>query len=414
MPSGPVPVSEQAEPSRRLGPFAHANFSLFFAGYTISLLGHSMVTVALSFAVFGMGGGAGQVSAVLAAETAPMVVLLVVGGVIADRIERRLVMVGADILRCVSEAVLAALLLTHHASLAVLMVLAAVIGAGDAFFAPGRNGLIPQLVPVSELQSANAILSMAGALAAVIGPALGGILVASAGPGWAIGIDAMGYAVSTACLLRLRVPAQVVEATESFLQQLVTGWREFVARRWLWLVVLQFALLHLVVIGPIFVLGPLGFRHGAHGASLWGTLLASLGAGAMGGGAVALRVRSRHPLRVSLLLLLFFAVTPAALAYQAPFGVLLVAFFIGGVSLTGFGVLWSTTLQREIPIEVLSRVSAYDTFGSVCLLPAGYVLAAPMATVLGTGGALWVAAGFSLISTLVVLASRSVRGLVSG
>jgi MFS family permease len=398
----------------RLGPFANANFSLFFAGYTISLLGHSMVTVALSFAVFGMGGGAGQVSAVLAAETAPMVVLLLVGGVIADRFPRRLVMVGADIVRCVSEAVLAALLLTHHASLVAIMVLAAVIGAGDAFFAPGRNGLIPQLVAASELQSANAILSMAGALAAVIGPALGGILVAGAGPGWAIGIDAVGYAVSTVCLLRLRVAAEIVEAGQSFIRQLVTGWREFWARKWLWLVVLQFALLHLVVIGPIFVLGPLGFRHGAHGASLWGSLLGALGAGAMVGGALAMRVRSRRPLRVSVLMLLFFAVVPAALACQAPFAISLVAFFIGGVSLTGFGVLWSTTLQRQIPTEILSRVSAYDTFGSVCLLPAGYVLAAPMASVLGNSGALWIAAGFSLLATLVLLASRSVRGLVSG
>ena len=104
-------------------------------------------------------------------------------------------------------------------------------------------------------------------------------------------------------------------------------------------------------------------------------------------------------MRVSVLMLLFFAVVPAALACQAPFAVSLVAFFIGGVSLPGFGVLWSMTLQRQIPTEILSRVSAYDTFGSVCLLPAGYVLAAPMASVLGNGGALWIAAGFSLLAS---------------
>ncbi len=403
-----------AAPQGAIGPFANPNFTLFFAGYTISLLGHSMVSVALSFAVFGLGGGATQVSLVLAAQTAPMAVLLLVGGVIADRLPRRLVMVGADVLRFVSEGVLAVLLLTHHASLPEIMVLAAVIGAGDAFFTPGRNGLIPQLVPTSQLQSANAILSMAGALAAVIGPALGGVLVAAAGPGWAIGIDAIGYGVSTICLLLLRVSAQAVQRGESFTQQLVTGWREFLARQWLWLVVLLFAMLHLLVVGPIFVLGPLAYRHEAHGASVWGTLLGALGAGALLGGALAMRIRSRYPLRVSLILLLFFAVVPAALACKAPFLVALAAFFVGGVGLTGFGVLWSTTLQREIPSAVLSRVSAYDTFGSVCLLPAGYVLAAPMASALGTSDALWVAAGFSLLSTLAVLGRRSVHGLVSG
>ena len=194
----------------------------------------------------------------------------------------------------------------------------------------------------------------------------------------------------------------------------MTGWREFLARQWLWLVVLLFAMLHLLVVGPIFVLGPLAYRHEAHGASVWGTLLGALGAGALLGGALAMRIRSRYPLRVSLILLLFFAVVPAALACKAPFLVALAAFFVGGVGLTGFGVLWSTTLQREIPSAVLSRVSAYDTFGSVCLLPAGYVLAAPMASALGTSDALWVAAGFSLLSTLAVLGRRSVHGLVSG
>ena len=406
-----APVSIREKIRARFGPLRKPGFALFFVGYAISVTGSSMVPIALSFAVFQLGGGAGEVSAVLAVETVPMAVLLLIGGAVADRLPRRLVMLGADAVRCLSEALLAVLLISHHASIPTMMVLAAIIGAGDAFFSPGRTGLMPQLVAAAELQSANAIMSTAGALAAIIGPAGGGLLVGVAGPGWAIGIDAASYAVSAACLVLLRVPAQAVDPSESFLRQLVTGWTEFRSRRWLWVVVLAFALLHLLTIGPIFVLGPLSFRHVPHGASLWGTLLGALGVGALVGGLIALRVRPRRPLLMAVVVLLPFAVVPAALAERVPSAFGLTAFFIGGVSLSLFGVLWSTTLQREVPPAVLSRVSAYDTFGSVCLLPAGYVLAAPMASVLGLAGALWVAAGFSILAVLAVLASRSVRNL---
>ena len=347
-----------------------------------------MVPIALTFAVFQLGGGAGQVSTVLAVETAPMAVLLLIGGVISDRLPRRLVMFGADVLRCGTEGLLAVLLLTHHAGLLGMMILAAMIGAGDAFFSPGRSGLIPQLVAPKELQLANAMIATSGALAAILGPALGGLLVGFAGPGWAIGVDASSYAVSATCLLLIRVPPQSVDRAVSFTRQLVTGWVEFWSRRWLWTIVVQFALLHLLTIGPIFVLGPLAFRQAPEGAAVWGMLLGALGAGALVGGLIAMRIRPRYPLRLALCVLLLFAVVPAALATRLPFAAALAAFFVGGVSLSTFGVLWNTTLQREVPTEVLSRVSAYDTFGSVCLLPAGYVIAAPLAGALGLSGAL--------------------------
>ncbi len=406
-----APVSIRARIHARLGPLRKPSFALFFVGYAISVTGSSMVPIALSFAVFQLGGGAGEVSAVLAVETIPMAVLLLIGGAVADRLPRRLVMMAADGVRCLSEGLLAVLLISHHATVPVMMVLAAIIGAGDAFFSPGRTGLIPQLTTAAELQSANAIISTVGALAAIIGPAGGGLLVGVAGPGWAIGFDAASYAVSAACLVLLRVPAQAVDPSESFLRQLVTGWTEFWSRKWLWIVVLEFALLHLLTIGPIFVLGPLSFKQVPHGATIWGGLLGALGAGALIGGLIALRVRPRRPLLMAIVVLLPFAVVPAALAEGVSSAVGLTAFFIGGVSLSLFGVLWSTTMQREVPPAVLSRVSAYDTFGSVCLLPAGYVLAAPMASALGLHGALWLAAGFSFLSILVVLASRSVRDL---
>ncbi len=412
-PSPPADLRSSA-PTRRLGPLGAPNFALFATGYTLSVTGSAMVAVALSFAVFRLGGGAGQVSAVLAAESLPTVLLLLIGGVIADRLPRRTVMLAADLLRGASEATLAALLFTGHASVASMMATAALIGVGEAFFMPGRSGLVPQLVEPALLQSANAVLSVANSLGGIVGPAVGGLLVGAAGPGWAFAVDATSYAVSAACLLLIRVPARAATPSESLVRQLATGWREFRSRLWLWLVVAQFALVHLVAFGPLLVLGPLRYRHVAGGATLWGSLLGAFGAGALLGGLLAMRFRPRHPLRAALLLFLLFGAAPAMLAWPAPFLLRIAAFVAGGLGIAIFGVLWNTTMQREIPPDMLSRVSAYDMVGSICLLPAGYLLAPPMAAGLGVGGALWLAASFTVVSTLAVLVPRGVRGLRSG
>lgn len=394
----------------RAGALGERDFALFFGGYSLSLVGASMVPVALSFALFARGGTAGTVSAVLAAETTPMILLLLLGGVIADRLPRRRVMVAADMLRCVSQALLAALLLTGQAGLLAIMGLAALLGVGNAFYIPGRNGLVPQIVSAARLQSANALSGLAQSAGTLLGPLLGGLLVAGAGAGWAIAIDSASYAVGAGLLLCMRVHAvpRAGPATR-MLSELQAGWAEFKRRLWVWLVVVQFALFHLLVYGPIQVLGALGFAHEPAGALRWGGLLAVSGAGAIAGGMLALRLAPRRPIQASLLLFLIYAALPASLAAHWPYLVQAACFLLGGLALAVFNVLWETTLQRAIPPEMLSRVSAYDVFGSLCMLPLGYVVAGPMAALLGVDGALWLGAAYTVVSTLLVLLPGQIR-----
>lgn len=387
----------------RRGPLAEPPFRRFLAGYATSLVGATMVPVALTFAVLGEGYGTDEVGYVLAAETVPLVVLLLAGGVLADRLSRRTVMVAADVVRAGSEALLAVLLLTGSPPLWAFMVLAGVLGAGQAFFSPALTGLVPELVPPEQLQEANALRGLATSVGTVVGPALAGLIVAAGGAGWAIAIDAATYAVSAGCLAGLALPAGAARAPERFTAQLAGGWREFRSRTWLWVIVLQFALFHLVAYAPFLVLGAVTAREQLGGAADWGLILTAEGIGAVLGGLVAIRLRPRRPLVVGIVGTTAFALPSALLAVPAPTVAIAAGAFVAGVGLAVFAALWDTTLQREVPAAVLSRVSAYDWLGSVALIPLGYALVGPLSDALGVSGALWLAAAFPVVSGLLVL-----------
>ncbi len=387
------------------------NFARFIIGSTLSLTGSFMVPVALSFTLYAEGGGAGAVAKALAAETVPMVLLLLVGGTMADRYSRRQVMIAADLLRMVSQGTLAVLLVTHHAPLPAIMGLMALIGTGNAFYYPSRSGLIPQLVSPANLQSANGVSTIAQSTGSIIGPVLGGLLVAATGGAVAIALDAASYAVSAGLLASLTLSPHVKPPVASVFRQLREGWSEFASHTWLWAIVLQFSLLHLLVVGPLFVLGSLGFAHVAHGALGWGGLLALRGAGAVVGGLVAIRLAPRRPIRTGCLWFPLYALAPASLAAHLPYAMSAAGFFLGGLALAIFSVMFSTTLQREIPPARLSRVSAYFMLGTSSLLPIGFIVAAPLGAAFGRDGALWLGAGFTLASTLALLLIPDVQRL---
>ena len=396
---------------RRLGALGERDFALFLVGTSLSSLGSAMVPVALSFALFARGAGAGRVSAVLAAEATPMVLLILLGGVLADRFAPRRIMVAADLLRAAAQSVLAILLLIGPVPLVAVLALAALVGIGAALDAPGRNRLLTQIVTPGQLTSANGTLMLATSTAGLLGPALGGALVGSIDAGWAILLDAVTYLASALLLLYLR-PRMVApdpEAEPGLLRSLREGWDEFVRRTWVWPMVCLFAMLHLVSWAPTVVLGALLFAHRPAGALHWGMLLSLMGGGAIIGAALALRLRPVRPIRAVLLWLLAYPLVPISLAAGFPFWVQGLCFLLSGIEIANVNVLWESTLQRVIPPERLSRVSAYDQFGSFCLLPVGYALAGPMALLLGVTSALWLGAALVLLSTLTLLSRRQVR-----
>jgi MFS family permease len=387
------------------------NFRLFFSGYSASLSGSAMVPVALTFAVLNEGHGATDVGYVLAAETVPLVALLLLGGVIADRFSRRLTMLGADLVRFASEGTLAAILFLGRPPLWAFMALAAVLGAGQAFFNPAMTGLLPEMVSRERLQQANALRGIATSAGSVLGPSLAGVIVAVGGAGWAIAIDAATYAVSAACLWTLAIPPKTTADQSSLLAQLALGWREFRSRTWLWLIVAQFATFNALSYAPFMLLGAVVAHKQLGGAGAWGAILAVLGAGSVIGGLVAIRLHPRRPLIIAEIGVAFFAAPIALLALPAATALIAVAAGIAGVGLSVFGTLWETAVQQYVPSAVLSRVSAYDWFGSVAFVPLGFLIAGPAAGVLGVRPFLFAAAGWAAVSCLAVLLSPAVRRL---
>lgn len=391
------------------------NVRLLLIGQGLSFLGDQMTPVAISFAILDRGGSARQVGWVLGAGTASMVVFLLLGGVLADRLARRWLMIGADLLRFAAQGTAAGLLVAGHWRIWELVIAEAAWGAGAAAFQPAMTGLLPELVTGERLAQANALYGLVGSAGFVIGPSLAGVLLAAAGSGAAVAVDAATFLVSVATLARLRLPAAAarVEGT-GMLRELRDGWHAFWSRPWLSAVVGQYSLWHFAVLAPTIVLGAVVAKQDLGGAAAWGAILSSLGAGSVVGGIVALRWRPSRPLVASSLVVLPFAGVPALLAAVAPVWTIAVCAALGGAGFAVFGALWTTTMQREVPSELLSRVSAYDWLGSEALLPVGYAAAGPVAAVVGTRTTLIGSAVAMFVLTATVLAVPAVRRMGAG
>lgn len=358
------------------------NFRLFYIGQTMSQIGNGMAPVAIVFAVL-EHGTATDVGLVSAAGLTPLVVLLLVGGVIADRFSRRVVMLASDFLRTIAEIALGVWILAGVVPLWGFMVLAAVNGIGSAFFNPALTGLVPQVVSQENLLQANALNNLSGSIAGIIGPAVAGLIIAVSNPGWAVLVDGLTYALSVVSLLMISIEWIPLETVETFLNQLMLGWSQFWSRTWLWVIVVEFSCVNVFIFAPTFVLGPVIAKESLGGAPAWGLILALEGAGAVLGGVLMLRWNPQRPLLVATTATLLWIWPLLALAHRGPVWIIGFGGFLAGIGLTVFGTLWTTTMQREIPSEVLSRVSAYDWFGSLVFLPIGMALIGPIEKALG-------------------------------
>jgi MFS family permease len=388
------------------------DFRLLLGGQAVSVLGDRMVAVALAFAVLEIGGSPSDVGLVLAAGVLPLVASVLVGGVVADRTSRRAVMVVADLVRVATQGSMAALLVTGAAEVWMLAVLAGVTGVATGFFSPATMGLLPAIVPASQLQPANALRSSAISAGEILGPVLAGLLVAVVGAGWAIAADALTFALSATCLVLLRLPRHVAAEAQPFLADLREGWTAFRSRRWVWAVVAYFAVGNVVwsawnVLGPVLADRDLG------GAGAWGVVLGAVGIGALVGSLLATQVDPRRPIVFVALADGVVAVPLACLAASPSLPLLVAGALLSGAGMTLAVSVWESTLQRHVPHDALSRVSSYDWFGSLVFAPVGLAIWAPIAALIGTGTALWVAFGVAAASTVVLLATPDVRRLAA-
>ncbi len=392
------------------GALSFRPFRLLFGAQSISAFGDRLVPVALAFAVLDLTGSVTDLGIVLACQTVPRVVFVLFGGVWADRISRRRLMLGSDIVRAATQGVSATLLLTGSAHVWELAALQAGYGLAAAFFGPASTAVIPQTVDPANLQQANAMMGLSANFAAVLGPAVAGVLVATAGAGWGLAVDGATFVASAACLAAMRLSPMIPGLRSSMVVELREGWRVFRARAWLWITVACFTLFLGFSFAPWQVLAPQVARLSLGGAGAWAAISAALGIGALIGGAVGLRLRPRYPLRLAIgLLLVATPILMALVAARAPLALIIAFAVVDGSTGTLFNVFWYTALQSDVPAAELSRASSWDYLGSLALVPVGQVISGPIAAAIGLSDTLYGAAALALVLFAGALAAGPVR-----
>ncbi|MFI2411188.1 MFS transporter [Streptomyces sp. NPDC018947] len=393
------------------------DFALFFAARAVARLGDTMLPVALAAGLLQHGYGAGAVGLAMAATAAAFAGLVVFGGVIADRFSTRKLMIGADLVRLAAQALTAVLFFSGHVVLWEICAIGFVNGVAGAVFQPGVASTVPRLA--SDIQGANGAIRVAESAAQLAGPAVAGLLVGFASPGGVFAAHAATYAVSALCLLLLRLPPLPPRAREhtagragkAFRADLAEGWREFRARTWLWGVIAVWCVYMIAVWGPTVPLVATEVVQ-QHGARAYGLVNSALGAGTVVGGLLALRLRPRRMLRAGAIALFGFAAFPATVGAGLDVPVMAAGAAVAGAGMSFWGVMWATSVQTQVPPDVLNRIHAYDVAGSLAMMPVGQALAGPAASVLGAGQVLLVAGAMSLVVCFALLAIPAVRGLV--
>jgi MFS family permease len=393
-----------------LEPLRERPFRLLFLGRTLSAVGDAVVPVALTFAVLKLGN-ATDLGIVLGSQWGGRVLFLVAGGVWADRLPRQLVMMGADLVRTLVQALIAVAFFTNSVRIWELAVASAIFGCASAFFNPASTGLLPRIVSAARLQEANALLGLTRGVTEVAGPATSGLIVATLGFGVVFALDAASFIASFGCLAAMRLPRAIErQERKSMIAEALEGLRIVRERRWMVAgisadVVFNFAL------AALFVLGPVVVKQHFDGARDWGLVLTGGAVGGLVGGAIALRYRPERPLFVGYALGFATVLQLLALARPLPLTALIVG---GGLVFCGITILntyWTTMEQQHVPAEALSRVDSLSWLASLVVLPIGLVVAGPVAASIGVRNALLAAAGLAALALVGVLSVRDVREL---
>jgi MFS family permease len=390
-------------------------------------VGFSLVGV--SFAVLKATNSATDLSYVLAAQIAPSLVFVLIGGVAADRFRAQRVIVAANLLMALGEGTFGILALAGNPPLWAMLGLEAVTGTGVALFYPASQALLPRIVPDSGLQEASALSRLVMNTGQMAGAAAAGLLVAAAGPGWALVLCGAGMVATVPMLLAIRASGPVLAPggtapgsiapgstapgstapARSMIAELREGWSEFRSHTWLWVIVAQFGVVMMAWYGAFSVLGPVVAREHLGGPAAWGAITAADAFGLIAGGMAALRFTPRRPMLFVVLTGGAIAISPLSLAMVLPLPAVCAASFGLGVFVELMMVQWTVAMTRNIPPDKLARVSSYDVLGSVMAMPVGALIAGPLGTAIGTSRAQYGAAAVIIIASALALIPRDIR-----
>lgn len=381
------------------------DFALLWGGQTASIIGDGVFTVALALETLHVSDHARTLSYVVAARVAPMVLLLLFAGTVVDRLPRRLTVLAADSVRGIAVAAIAALVVAHALDITDLVIISAIVGVADAFFWPAYNAIIPEILPPTLYMEGNAYNTASQVIGqSLLGPAIGGVLIAAFGAASAFGVDAASFFVSAACVIAIRARPAPKASGESMLADAVAGLRWTRAQPWLWYSIIAASVANAVAFMPFAVLGPLLIRDVLHqGPTQYGLVFAAAGIG--GATASVVVVRFGSPRRHVSVMWGAWAAAAAAIALigSAPDTLIVAALGTVAFGLLQYGsMIWSTMMQSLVPPEMLGRASSVDALFSFCLAPIGVLVAGVVAAAIGVRTTLIAGGVIGAMTTLVV------------
>jgi len=389
------------------------DFRVLWGGMTVSLVGDGIFLIAISWTAFSLWNAPAALAVIGISMTVPTITCLLAGGAVSDRFDRRRVLVLSDLARGAAVAVLAGLGFAGALSFPLLALLAAAYSAAGAFFIPAFEAVVPSIVPVDELAAANSLEQFVRPLALrLVGPALGGLLVARFGSAVAFAVDAGSFAASTAAVLALRTSLRVSDRSGSTRAAIKEGFRFVRQHVWLWGTLLSAAIAYLAFLGPTEALVPYLVKNELHGSAAdLGLVYAAGGIGAIA--SAALMAQHGQPGRdVTFMYGCWTAATLSVAGYglaRSTVGLALACVAFNALEAAGT-IVWATIKQRQVPSELLGRVSSLDWLISIGLLPVSYALTAPVAAVVGVRATL---VGAALIGSAATAAALLLPGMRS-
>ena len=390
-----------------LAPLRHRDFRLLLTGQTVSSFGNSISNVAVPFQVLALGGSPLQLGIAVALETAASVVFLLFGGAIADRIQRRTLILASDALGGCVVAILAVLSSSGALRVEHVYVAAVALGAAEAFLAPAYGAIIADLVPAEILRAGNAARLLTRSIARIAGPTVGGLIVALVSPAAAFGVDALTFLFSFTTLLLAHPDRRIPAPSRSIVADIREGFGYLFSYRWLWTTTVYFMVVNVAYAGHPGVMTPLLVRDTLGGdARMFGLLMAAYGVGTIVASVWVAQLVMRRPGRVMFAFEILAAVTVLVVGLIPTLPVVVASFVLMGVALSSSTVIWQAMIQRLVPSRVLGRVTSIDLLGNSVINPLAPLIAAALIAAVGPP-ATFAMAGIYALGLVLVAASVS-------
>lgn len=380
-----------------IAPLRHRDFRLLWTGQTVSSFGNAVRSVALPFQLLALGASPLQLGIAVGINTATSVALLLLGGAVADRFPRRALILASDLAGGCLVAAIAALSAAGQLRLEHVYIAAVGLGAADAFQSPAYSAIIADLVPANILRAGNAARLLGRSFARIVGPTVGGLVVALAGPAPAFGIDALTFFFSFATLLLASPPRRATAAQVSLLREIRQGFAYVFSLPWLWTTNLYFMLVNVAYAGQSGVMTPLLVRDSlGGGAAMYGTITTAYGVGTIVASLVVAQLVMRRPGRPMFAFELLAGLSVLGIGLLPILPAVVVLMALVGVGLSSSTVIWQAMLQRHVPERMLGRVSSIDLLGNSVINPIAPIAAAALVGSIGPVGTFVVAGAYAV------------------